>query len=65
MVERGEIELDAPFQKYVPTFPVKPEGPITVRELAGHLTGNDVVCNVHQTLGSALKAEVAQNCDAV
>mgnify|MGYP001549660109 CR=1 FL=1 len=39
LVEQGRIDLDAPVQKYVPDFPVKPEGAITTRLLAGHLAG--------------------------
>ena len=38
LVEAGRIDLDAPIQKYVPSFPVKP-WPMTVRQLAGHLAG--------------------------
>ena len=33
LVERGMIDLDAPIQTYVPTFPEKPEGVITPRML--------------------------------
>lgn len=39
LVERGQLDLDAPVQKYVPDFPVKPEGTITTRLAAGHLAG--------------------------
>jgi len=38
LVEEGKLDLDAPIQKYVPSFPVK-NYPITARELAGHLGG--------------------------
>ena len=38
LVERGKLDLDAPIQKYVPTFPTKP-WPITTRQLLGHLSG--------------------------
>jgi CubicO group peptidase (beta-lactamase class C family) len=38
LVEEGKLDLDAPVQKYVPTFPTKP-WPITVRQVAGHLSG--------------------------
>src|SRR6266446_5369500 len=38
LVERGKLDLDAPIQKYVPTFPGKP-WPITTRQLLGHLSG--------------------------
>src|SRR5438045_9224600 len=38
LVERGKLDLDAPVQKYVPTFPTKP-WPITTRQLLGHLSG--------------------------
>jgi CubicO group peptidase (beta-lactamase class C family) len=37
--ETGGIDLDAPIQRYVPSFPVKPEGAITPRLLAAHLAG--------------------------
>ena len=37
--QRGELNLDAPVQEYVPSFPRKPEGEITTRLLAGHLGG--------------------------
>jgi serine beta-lactamase-like protein LACTB, mitochondrial len=36
--ERGKLDLDAPVQKYCPTFPQK-EAPITTRQLLGHLGG--------------------------
>ena len=36
--EEGKIDLDAPVQRYVPSFPVK-KHPVTTRELAGHLAG--------------------------
>ncbi|MCX6538042.1 MAG: serine hydrolase [Acidobacteria bacterium] len=38
-VERGRIDLDAPIQRYVPGFPVKNDGAITLRLLAAHLAG--------------------------
>jgi serine beta-lactamase-like protein LACTB, mitochondrial len=38
LVEAGKIDLDAPVQKYVPSFPDK-GAVITVRMLAGHLGG--------------------------
>ncbi len=37
--QRGDLDLDAPVQTYVPSFPRKPEGEITTRLLAGHLAG--------------------------
>jgi len=37
--EAGRIDLDAPIQRYVPAFPVKPAGVITPRLLAAHLAG--------------------------
>ena len=37
--QRGELDLDAPVQDYVPSFPRKPEGEITTRLLAGHMGG--------------------------
>ena len=38
MVERGQLDLDAPIQTYIPDFPKK-SPPLTVRLLAGHLSG--------------------------
>lgn len=38
LVERGKLDLDAPVQKYVPSFPEKP-WPVTTRQLLGHLGG--------------------------
>jgi len=38
LVESGKLDLDAPVQRYVPSFPVK-AFPITTRQVAGHLAG--------------------------
>lgn len=38
LVERGQLNLDAEIQEYVPTFPLK-RWPITSRMVAGHLAG--------------------------
>jgi serine beta-lactamase-like protein LACTB len=38
LVEKGKLDLDAPVQQYVPSFPQKP-WPITTRQLLGHLSG--------------------------
>jgi len=38
LVQQGKLDLDAPVQRYVPSFPRKP-WPVTTRELAGHLAG--------------------------
>lgn len=39
MVEQGKASLDDPIQKYVPEFPEKPEGPVTLRHLLTHTAG--------------------------
>lgn len=39
LVEEGRLDLDAPVQRYVPSFPRKPEGEVTSRLVAGHLAG--------------------------
>lgn len=39
LVEEGKLDLDAPVQRYVPSFPRKPEGEVTSRLVAGHLAG--------------------------
>ena len=38
LVERGQLDLDAPVQQYVPSFPEK-RWPVTSRLVAGHLAG--------------------------
>src|SRR5437870_1593499 len=38
LYEQGKLALDAPVQRYVPSFPDKGY-PITTRQLAGHLAG--------------------------
>jgi CubicO group peptidase (beta-lactamase class C family) len=38
LAEQGKLDLDAPVQKYVPSFPQKP-WPVTTRALLGHLSG--------------------------
>jgi len=38
LVEKGKLNLDAPVQKYAPTFPVK-NFPVTTRQLLAHLAG--------------------------
>src|SRR3981081_2567124 len=30
LVDEGKIDVDQPIQRYVPTFPAKPQGPITL-----------------------------------
>lgn len=38
LMEAGALDLDAPVQRYVPSFPEK-RWPVTTRQLAGHLAG--------------------------
>ena len=38
LVEAGRLDLDAPVQRYVPSFPEKAH-PVTTRQLGGHLAG--------------------------
>jgi serine beta-lactamase-like protein LACTB, mitochondrial len=38
LFERGQLDLDAPIQKYCPAFPKK-QWPVTTREVLGHLAG--------------------------
>ena len=38
LAEKGKLDLDAPVQKYVPSFPTK-NFPITTRQLLAHLSG--------------------------
>jgi len=39
LYQQGRLDLDAPVQRYVPSFPVKAKGAVTTRLLAGHLAG--------------------------
>jgi CubicO group peptidase (beta-lactamase class C family) len=39
LYEQGLVDLDAPIQQYVPSFPEKDKGVVTTRLLAGHLAG--------------------------
>jgi CubicO group peptidase (beta-lactamase class C family) len=39
LVEAGRLDLDAPVQRYVPSFPEKTAGVVTTRLLGGHLSG--------------------------
>lgn len=39
LVEQGKVDLDEPIQTYVPEFPEKAEGTITVRHLLTHTSG--------------------------
>jgi serine beta-lactamase-like protein LACTB len=39
LYQQGRLDLDAPVQRYVPSFPTKPKGTVTTRLLAGHLAG--------------------------
>lgn len=39
LFEKGEVELDKSIQTYLPGFPSKPEGDITVRHLLQHASG--------------------------
>lgn len=39
LVERGLVSLDDPIQKYVPSFPRKPQGEIRLRHLLTHTSG--------------------------
>jgi serine beta-lactamase-like protein LACTB, mitochondrial len=38
LIERGQLDLDDPVQRYVPSFPEK-RWPVTVRQVAGHIAG--------------------------
>ena len=38
LYEQGKLDLNAPVQQYVPSFPKKKQ-PVTTRQLAGHLSG--------------------------
>lgn len=41
LYEQGKIDLDQPLQTYLPGFPIKKEGTITVRQLLNHSAGID------------------------
>jgi len=58
LVERGQLDLDAPIQRYVPDFPEK-RWPITTRQLGGHMAGVR-----HYRGGEFLAAEAYETVDA-
>ena len=39
LFEAGQLNIDSPIQEYLPDFPIKPEGTITVRHLLNHSSG--------------------------
>lgn len=39
LVEQNKIDLDEPIQEYIPQFPVKDQGNITVRQILSHTAG--------------------------
>lgn len=39
LMEKGLLQLDDPIQKYIPDFPVKKEGTITIKHLLNHSSG--------------------------
>ncbi|MFC1514070.1 serine hydrolase domain-containing protein [candidate division KSB1 bacterium] len=39
LLEQGKVKLDDPIQKYIPSFPVKPEGEITLLHILTHTSG--------------------------
>jgi serine beta-lactamase-like protein LACTB, mitochondrial len=39
LYEQGRLDLDAPLQQYVPSFPEKSKGVVSTRSLGGHLAG--------------------------
>ncbi|MEO1652086.1 MAG: serine hydrolase domain-containing protein, partial [Bacteroidota bacterium] len=41
LFEQGKIDLNAPIQTYLPDFPQKPQGSITIQQLLGHSSGMD------------------------
>jgi CubicO group peptidase (beta-lactamase class C family) len=51
--QQSKLDLDVPVQKYCPAFPEKSEGPITTRELLGHMAGIR-----HYHLGPVLDPQV-------
>lgn len=39
LFEKGKIDMDVPIQTYLPDFPIKSEGAITIRHLLNHTSG--------------------------
>ena len=39
LMDQGKLDLDAPVQQYVPSFPVKDKGTVTSRLAGGHIAG--------------------------
>ncbi len=65
LVEQGRLDLDAPVQRYVPTFPEK-AWPVTTRELLCHQSGirNWTEEEFHNTQRFASLAEAVQQFEA-
>ena len=64
LYQEGELDLDAPVQRYVPWFPIKGQ-PITTRELLGHLAGirhynPDELATENQRYYSSLRESVGR-----
>jgi CubicO group peptidase (beta-lactamase class C family) len=51
LVERGKLDLDAPIQTYLTSFPVK-QWPVTMRHLLGHLGGIRHYKNASEMFGT-------------
>jgi CubicO group peptidase (beta-lactamase class C family) len=48
LVENGQIDLDVPIQTYLPNYPTKKKGTITVRHLLTHSSGIDAYKNAKE-----------------
>jgi len=63
LTEQGLLDLDAPIQRYVPSFPDKAKGVITSRLLAGHLAGVRHYGSAEEFLSSKRYATVLEGLD--
>ncbi|NHF58176.1 beta-lactamase family protein [Flavobacteriaceae bacterium TP-CH-4] len=48
LVEQGKVDLDAPIQTYIPSYPKQPKTQITPRQLLSHTSGIDGYKNVRE-----------------
>jgi CubicO group peptidase (beta-lactamase class C family) len=62
LIDEGRLDLDAPVQQYVPSFPEKP-WPVTSRMVAGHLAGIRHYVGDDEFLSTRMYGSVAEGLE--
>jgi len=62
LIDEGRLDLDAPVQQYVPSFPEKP-WPVTSRMVAGHLAGIRHYAGDDEFLSTRMYGSVAEGLE--